>query len=198
MMTKLQAGENTGLKAWHPLTQQGVFRQLMRAFSYPGRVETLCDAVAADDMRGSALTRVLATLLDGEATLADPDCMLDPHTLALLEARTVPVEQAQFVVVLAEHAPRFEPALGSLESPERGASVILRVACLGEGSTLHLAGPGIDGAAQLQVRGLDAGWLAARTNWNAGFPLGIDLILVDDQRAAALPRTTRITCEGEY
>lgn len=196
-MTNLQAHENKMLKAWQPLTQQAVFRRLMRAFSYPGRVETLCDA-EHDNMHTGALPRVLATLMDAEVTLADPDGLLDPHMLTLLEACTRPADLAQFIVARGDRAPQFSPALGSLESPEHGATVILAVECLGEGSALHLSGPGVDGMTSLQVRGLDPGWLTARSNWNAGFPLGVDWILVDAQRLVALPRTTRITCKGEH
>jgi alpha-D-ribose 1-methylphosphonate 5-triphosphate synthase subunit PhnH len=204
-MTDLQSHDNDKLKAWQPLVQQAVFRQVMHAFSYPGRVETLCDADKAGeneskDMRSNALAQVLATLLDLEVTLADPDRMLDPHFLALLDARARPAESAQFIVARADRAPQFAPALGSLESPEQGATLILRVARIGEGSVLHLSGPGIDGAATLQVQGLDLGWLAARSNWNAGFPLGVDMILADAQRMVALPRTTVISCtnKGEH
>ena len=195
-MTNPHVQTSAALEAWQPLVQQGIFRHLMRAFSYPGRVEALCDT-AHDSMHTGALACVLATLLDAEVTLADPDGLLAPHMLPLLEARTCLADLAQFVVARADRAPQFSPALGSLESPEHGATLILIVERLGEGSTLHLSGPGVDGTTSLQVRGLDPGWLTARSRWNAGFPLGVDWILVDAQRMVALPRTTRITCKGE-
>lgn len=197
MTTDLQTHQSSTLQPWQSLTQQTVFRQLMRAFSYPGRVEFLHDA-RPDDSSGGALLLVLATLLDAEVTMADPDCLLAPRLLALLAARQRPAELAQFVIARADRAPEFTPALGSLESPEQGATLILRVGFLGEGSALHLSGPGVNGTTSLQVRGLDPGWLAARSNWNAGFPCGVDLILTDGQRLVALPRTTRITSEGEH
>jgi alpha-D-ribose 1-methylphosphonate 5-triphosphate synthase subunit PhnH len=195
-MTNPQAQGSDVLKPWQPLAQQAVFRQLMRAFSYPGKVEVLCQN--AHDTQDAALPHVLATLLDAEVTLADPDNLLDADLLTLLEARVLVAERAQFIVARADRAPQFTPMLGSLESPEQGATVILRVACVGEGSTLHLSGPGVNGSANLQVRGLDPKWLAARSSWNAGFPLGVDMILVDGQRAVALPRTTRISCKGDH
>lgn len=195
-MTDRHAHENPALQAWQPPAQQAAFRRLMRAFSCPGRIETLCDD-AGRDPRGGALLRVLATLVDAEVSLADPDGLLDAQLLTLLEARMRAAEQAQFVVARADRAPQFAPALGSLESPEQGATLILLVERLGEGGALHLSGPGVDGSTSLPVRGLDPGWLAARANWNAGFPLGVDLILVDAQHVAALPRTTRIQCKGE-
>lgn len=188
------------LFALQPLAQQAVFRQLMRAFSYPGRLQDL--DIGGGAAPGSALRHVLAALVDGEVTLADPDGLLDADTLTLLEARRASPETAHFVVADGAEAPRFTPSLGTLESPERGATVVLAVADLGNGDdALHLTGPGVDGTATLRVRGLDPAWLAARSDWNAGFPLGVDLILVDARRVAALPRTTRTGAtafEGEH
>ncbi|HCW91511.1 MAG TPA: carbon-phosphorus lyase subunit PhnH, partial [Marinobacter sp.] len=40
--------------------------------------------------------------------------------------------------------------------------------------------------------GLTSQWLAERARWNRNFPMGVDLILVDDTQVVALPRTTRI------
>ena len=60
--------QNQDLNAWGAPRQQTVFRQLMRAFSFPGRIQTLTE--------GEALTQTLATLVDREATLADPQDLL--------------------------------------------------------------------------------------------------------------------------
>ena len=76
--------------------------------------------------------------------------------------------------------------------------MILRVRELGVGARLLLKGPGILGQAALAVTGLDPAWLVAREDWNIGFPMGVDLLLVDDTQIAAIPRTTRIQTQGEY
>jgi alpha-D-ribose 1-methylphosphonate 5-triphosphate synthase subunit PhnH len=95
-------------------------------------------------------------------------------------------------------APDFQPMLGSLESPEFGATVLVKIDCVGEGAlTLELAGPGVDGRRTLCLAGLHPDWLTRRADWVGGFPLGVDLLLSDATRIVALPRTTRIRISGE-
>ena len=173
------------LQVWRAPNQQTVFRQLMRAFSFPGRIETLAD--------GEALTQTLATLVDREATLADPQNLLDALTLQRLQARMTEPEHAQFIVADGSQSPTFEPSLGTLESPEFGATILLKVASLGEGMHWQLTGPGIANTQALTISGLNPAWLARRQVWNEGFPLGVDLILVDTNCVVALPRTTLAT-----
>lgn len=173
------------LQVWGAPRQQAVFRQLLRAFSFPGRVETLAD--------GDALTQTLATLVDREATLADPHNQLDALTLQRLQARMTEPERAQFVVADGSLPPLFEPSLGTLESPEQGATILLTVAALDQGACWQLTGPGIASTQTLTVTGLDPAWLVRRHVWNEGFPLGVDLILMDATRLVALPRTTVAT-----
>ncbi len=183
--------EASGLTPFQAPQQQRVFRHLLQAFSYPGRVVRLPDGA-------EALTQVLAALLDAEATLADPDGLLDARVRALLGATAAAPQQAQFVLACADAAPRLTPSLGTLESPELGATLVLRVGRIGSGRLLSVSGPGVDGHQQLRLDGLNPAWLAARAQWNAHFPLGVDLIVVDAQQVVALPRTTRIATEGEF
>ena len=180
--------------AWHALEQQRVFRLLMQAFAYPGSVVRLSD-------QNDALVRCLATLVDRETGLADPHGLLGQEQWSLLEAGRAEADQSAFVVAQGKKEPNFIPQRGTLESPQQGATVIVRVAHLGDerstGQRLRLHGPGIQGQTPLQVEGLHAEWLQARVIWNADFPMGVDLLLVDGNCAAAIPRTTRIlTMEG--
>jgi alpha-D-ribose 1-methylphosphonate 5-triphosphate synthase subunit PhnH len=182
---------------WHPLTQQKTFRRLMDACAYPGRLADLSDTGA------EALSAVLATLLDGEVSLADPDGLVPEHDWPRLEARCSTPDQADFIVcdgaIAPKAAPVFSPRLGTLENPERSATLILRVAKLGgeesQAARLTLSGPGIERTQALAVAGLAPAWLDARATWVAAFPLGVDYILVDRERAAFLPRTTQIKGE---
>lgn len=166
--------------------EQHTFRQLLRAFSYPGQVLPVEDA----------LRRVLAALLDRETGLADPHGLVDADDWLRLQARRVPVKDGAFVLMRGELAPAIAPRLGTLAQPELGATIIVRVERLGAGQDLILRGPGIDGAATLRVDGLHHGWHGARVEWNAGFPMGVDLLLVDGASLAAIPRTTQLTAEG--
>lgn len=177
--------KSTALQAWQVPTQQAAFRLLLEAFSYPGRRIEL-------NTEGDALVLVLATLLDGGVTLADPQGLVSADDQRRLGVTTVSPEQAQYVVMSGDHVPDFKPALGTLESPEQGATLILKVDSLGSDGCLRLSGPGIESESWLSVSGIDPAWWARRNSWNGAFPLGIDLILVAGNQVVALPRTTRI------
>lgn len=178
---------------WQADVQQRVFRELVEAFSRPGDIREIGDCV-----NGAVAQRaVLATLMDGEMTLADPHGQIAPADWPLLQAKPAAGERARYVAADGSRAPAFEPALGSLESPELGATVLLEVASLGEGAlSLELAGPGINERRQLRLNGLHPDWLTRRADWVGSFPLGVDLLLSDKQRIVALPRTTQIHISG--
>ena len=178
------------MHAWAASRQQTIFRQLMRAFSYPGRIETLANTGA------QALTLTLAALIDRGSSLADPQNLIDDLTSQRLQTPLTAAERAHFVIADGTRPPAFTPALGSLESPEHGATIVLKVVALGLGTDCRLEGPGIAGSQSLAVTGLESSWIEQRRSWNAAFPLGVDMILLDDIHAVALPRTTRITLKG--
>jgi len=177
---------------WNPSQQQQLFRRLMTAFSYPGRVQPLTGQT------GQALRLTLATLLDGACGLSDVRQLLAADDLRRLGARLCSVETADFIVTPGHQMLEGTPRLGSLENPEQGATVVLAVADLGSGAALSLQGPGIDDRLLLQVSGVDPRWWRLRAEWNVNFPLGVDFILVGPHAVAALPRTTHITLKGGH
>ena len=181
-------------RIWQAALQQRVFRELVEAFSRPGDIRDLGACVD-----GAAAQRaVLATLMDGEMTLADPHGQTEPADWPLLQATPGVAESARYVAADGRRAPDFQPMLGSLESPEFGATVLAEIDRVGEGAlSLELSGPGVDGRRTLCLAGLHPDWLARRADWVDGFPLGIDLLLSDARRLVALPRTTRIRISGE-
>jgi len=174
---------------WMPETQQQVFRELTAAFSRPGELRHLSAAMPGV----SALRAALAVLMDGEVTLSDPHGQIPKADWPLLQAKAGEPGTARYVVAVGGWAPDFQPALGSLESPEYGATLLLAVEQLGEGPlALELSGPGIPGKRQLCLKGLDAGWVLQRADWTSSFPLGADMLIFDAEKVAALPRTTRL------
>lgn len=179
---------------WHPAKQQKLFRSLLDAFSYPGRITTCATAST------SSWFALLSTLVDGQTTLADPQQLIDEAYWPKLEARRTPSEKAAFIVLDGSRAPEFLPSLGTLEAPESGATLMLRVASLnaaGVGTLrLKLSGPGIRQPLIIGVDGLHADWITSRNDWVGTFPLGVEMVLCDAQSFVALPRTTRITVGG--
>ncbi|OGS90806.1 MAG: phosphonate C-P lyase system protein PhnH [Gallionellales bacterium GWA2_59_43] len=178
---------------WHPAQQQRLFRSLLDAFSYPGRIQTC-------PLQAEPCIALLGALLDGQTTLSDPQDMLQGSLWPKLEAQRVPYELAAFILLDGSRAPERVPSLGTLEAPEGGATLLLRVASLQEESagalSLQLSGPGIRQPVTISVDGLHQDWITARNDWVGSFPLGVDLVLCDAQRFVALPRTTRIVIGG--
>jgi alpha-D-ribose 1-methylphosphonate 5-triphosphate synthase subunit PhnH len=178
---------------WQPPTQQQMFRKLVTAMSRPGHVVNLADCLAGR----RAFTGLLATLVDGEVSLADPGNLLDEADWPLLEVQPGEIDQANYVLADGRQPPpqNFQPNLGDLSNPERGATLILDIDDVSHAAQtpLTLSGPGIDGTTTLSVTGLADDWLRRRTDWVCAFPLGVDLFICDATRAAAIPRTTQIT-----
>lgn len=174
---------------WQPMTQRRLFRVILDAAARPGTIAELRPLLQG----APAISGVLATFCDASQTLADPDRLLSAADWSFLGARPEEPSRARFV--LADGAMplgAWTPALGTLEAPDLGATLILRVARLGEGAAWRLSGPGIPGERLLRVSAWDEGWIEARARWCGQFPLGCDLLLADAQRVVALPRTTRI------
>lgn len=175
---------------WMPSKQQRIFRGLLDAFSYPGRIADC--AVEGEP----AWLAVLAALVDGETTLADPQQLLSAASWSKLEARRAAPEIAAFVLAEGGRTPELAPNLGTLEAPEGGTTLLLRVEKLHRdasgGMCLRLTGPGIRHALAIGVDGLHRDWIDARNGWVSGFPLGVDMVLCDARRFVALPRTTHI------
>ncbi len=178
---------------WSPDTQQRVFRRLFNAMASPATIWTLADVLQAEP----AWKAVLAVLADGMVALSDPHGMLDDRMRQFSQAVVGSPENAAYIVADGRRGPQFEPALGTLESPEQGATILLIATRLGaEGLCVTCTGPGIETRRRLCVQGLDPQWLERRRRWNKCFPLGVDYLIADDERIAALPRTTRVL-EGE-
>jgi alpha-D-ribose 1-methylphosphonate 5-triphosphate synthase subunit PhnH len=176
---------------WRPELQQRRFRAVLEAMSYPGRVLDLSDTLAG----GEAELGVLACLVDEAVTYADPDTRLDARQRSLLGSVCLPAEEADYVLHSAAVPPLadYRPRLGDLYRPDASATLILSGTAVGSGSlTLRLQGPGIESETKLHLDGFAADWFERRAQWVANFPRGVDLLLCDATRVAALPRTTHV------
>ncbi|MBE0468600.1 MAG: phosphonate C-P lyase system protein PhnH [Methyloprofundus sp.] len=174
-------------KIWQADYQQVLFRQLVNAFSYPGTTQTLANKSA------SASLSVVATLVDGATSLSDPHQLITEADLLRLQVGLSSPDKAAYVLCAGDKAVDFQPLLGSLESPDQSATLIIKVTALQNGDQrLNLKGPGIKEGGEIAPKGLHGSWLSQRQEWNAAFPLGVDIILVTDDQFLAIPRTTQI------
>lgn len=173
---------------WTPPVQQQNFRALLDAMSRPGLITT----IESSDQHPAYLG-VLAALLDGEVSLADTTGSLSQQDWTLLQTQQAAVSSADYILSCGKQPLAEQPKLGTLPSPELSATLVIRVESLGEGELfLHLSGPGIRFESKVRIGGLNTRWLAQRETWRSAFPLGVDIILVDDNQALALPRTTNV------
>jgi alpha-D-ribose 1-methylphosphonate 5-triphosphate synthase subunit PhnH len=174
---------------WRPEAHQALFRSILEATARPGTIVDLQAYLGADD----ATLGVLAVFCDATQTVADLPGTLSESTWRFLGARRAEAACARFVVADGLMPPGpLVPALGTLELPDQGATLVVRVRRLGAGRRWQLRGPGIPDARLLGVDGLAEEWIEARARWCADFPLGCDIVLADDTRIAVLPRSTRI------
>lgn len=178
---------------WMPDAQQQAFRAVLDGFARPG---TLVPA-----QQPSAVLMFLSAVLDESVSLADPLGLVGTDAHRLLLAPTAPEAQARFVLLDGRRPPDagFQPTLGTLESPELSATLVLTVDALCDALTtadaavvLQLQGPGVPGTRVLAVSGLHPDWLARRAAWVGAYPMGVDIVLAAPDAMAALPRTTRI------
>lgn len=176
---------------WHFDIQQKIFRQLLNCFALPGTIGDLRDFL--DD--SPALLGVLAVLLDASVRFNDNAKLLKDRERRLLRAKEVKVSEANFAIFDGISPPPvgFTPNLGTLPSPEQGATLILQGSNLGKGDlSLKLTGPGIPESRLVKIAGFDPTWWLIRQEWVMNFPLGVDLLLVDKTQVMAIPRTTQL------
>lgn len=173
-----------------PFETQALGRAALTALAYPGRVIG-CDAALAGLLRTfvPASTRLHLDPAFEAAGVAGPD-----------GARPVGPERATVAAAPAARAAIILPALprGTLLHPEEGALLIVMVAGLAEaeGGPRYRVSRGAAGGRtrDLSVTGLPDGFVAARAAATADYPLGVDILLVDETtgRLAGLPRHVRL------
>lgn len=161
---------------------QHTFSAVMEALSRPGTVQTLPQP---------GLSQLVETLIDRDTTTCSQLPELD-DALAHVGARLVPLAEAEQVFLHdAEHLPTAIPELaaGSALYPDRGATVIVP-ARLDGGLRLRLTGPGIRDMREVAPALPPETWpLRAK---RAAYPAGFELLLIDDDRIMALPRSTNV------
>ncbi|MEU4668012.1 phosphonate C-P lyase system protein PhnH [Amycolatopsis sp. NPDC023774] len=181
-----------------PAESQQVFRTVLEALSRPGAPQGLPpDLVRVTDPAVLPVL-ALADLGTGVCVLEERTKWADTVTLATSAPRR-PLELARLVaavrLVTAGEITRL--CRGTAPAPEDAALAALAVSDVDGGERRwRISGPGVPGELTLAPRGLPEGFVAARAEAVAGYPAGIDVLLVtDDGRVVGLPRTTTIVEE---
>ena len=188
------------------LDAQAMFRLVLDAMAYPGRIVTVVsgddqsvEAVTPGDMDRTAFKLAL-TLMDFETTVW-LDSMLkadQPVVEALRFHCGCPITEdpgeANFALI---GDPKNAPPLsafhqGTPDYPDRATTVIMQVETLHHGRGVRLTGPGIKTEVGLGIDGIPPGfWRQWMINHKL-YPLGVDLILTAGDRLAALPRSVSV------
>lgn len=183
---------------------QRTFRAVLDALAHPTRSYPLVGPAEPPAALGRGLAAVVLTLLDEDCAvwLGGP-LGHDDETAAWLAfhtgaRRVADPAAAGFLVTGPETLPPLASlALGTDEAPHLSATVVLDVRGRAGAARFTARGPGIQGAATLAAPWAPAGFAGAWRRNTELFPRGVDLLLVDADALAALPRTTRLTAAGD-
>ncbi|WP_370674171.1 phosphonate C-P lyase system protein PhnH [Pleomorphomonas sp. PLEO] len=179
---------------------QATFRLVMDAMARPGSCHRIKADVTAPGLAGPAQTALALTLCDADTPVwcSDASPALGAwfafHTGASLTANP---DQAAFAFIGLNGITPEDLPLGTQDYPDRSATLVVEVGCLGEGERFGLTGPGIDGHYDIAIEGLPEGFAAFRAANRALFPRGLDVVLTAGRDLVALPRSTHfIPSEG--
>lgn len=177
------------------LDSQRAYRTLLRATANPGEL------VGLPKSDNNAYEIVLRILLDHEVAFSaiGRGAWQAEERLALATgASIVSPEEADFVLVLGGDSGGRMPGLkrGTLEEPANGATAVYAVGKLTKEQgplTVSLSGPGVPGERLVGIDALARDELEAIRESRSGYPVGVDVYLVDGEgRVVGLPRTTRL------
>jgi alpha-D-ribose 1-methylphosphonate 5-triphosphate synthase subunit PhnH len=184
---------------------QAVFRAVLQALSHPGRCIALEHDAQTPSGSHAASAAVLLALLDSDCTLwlsprlaaGEAGAWLRFHTGCTVVsepglARFIWVAQGDALPALCSLAQ------GSDTYPDQSATLVVDVAHTGVATpgtagAWSLTGPGIQGAAALQVEGLPDDFEAQWAANHAVFPRGVDVLLGTAGHIVGLARTTLAT-----
>jgi alpha-D-ribose 1-methylphosphonate 5-triphosphate synthase subunit PhnH len=188
---------------------QKIFRVLMESMSRPGSIHRFAPIQYAGTPNGfnPFVLSVLKTLCDTNVTFAIVDEPCRDWTRYVernTATRITSPRNADYVVCLGNRMPDCFPLVkrGTLEYPERGATVLLVVESIrhtlsGEMTRpcgiLRMEGPGIKGTRVIALSNLDVEYIHTLARSNTHPPMGIDTFFVDTEgNISGAPRSARM------
>lgn len=180
---------------------QHAYRKIVHAFAYPGEIVSLMEEAEKIDVPLSCakgMQVLFYMLLDADTSFH----AVNDDELALTIARLTYCEQvkqtdAAHVIVTKKSLKQLSEIMeqikiGTLEDPHLGATMLVECEDLCCGDKWILSGPGIKDKKEVYLP-LQEEWVSKRNLVNEEFPLGFDMIFIDEHaNCVALPRTTQI------
>jgi alpha-D-ribose 1-methylphosphonate 5-triphosphate synthase subunit PhnH len=181
-------------------SSQAVFRAVMDAMACPGIIVATGGLARAPQPLGLAAAAVALTLFDYETSVwLDPALGQSPEVAGWLRFHTGATltddpRQAAFAIIAdPPRMPHFEAfSQGSMEYPDRAATLVLQVERLSKDGGFCLSGPGIRGSRALSAAPLPTDFAACMRGNRVLFPRGLDIILASGTMLAALPRSVHV------
>jgi alpha-D-ribose 1-methylphosphonate 5-triphosphate synthase subunit PhnH len=182
---------------------QAVFRSVMDAMARPGTIVETGGLAQAPHPLGLAAAAVALTLIDYETPVwLDPALAQSGEVAAWLRFHTGarladdPGRAAFGFIADPLRMPRLEAfSQGSMEYPDRAATLVLQVERLSDDGGFCLSGPGVRGSRSLSASPLPADFAARMRANRALFPRGVDIVLACATTLAALPRSVHVAAE---
>ncbi|AQP54199.1 phosphonate C-P lyase system protein PhnH [Vagococcus penaei] len=181
------------------LLAQEAFRLFISALSYVGEVKQLPDSPQAVLPIGKYLYAL--TFLDQEVSYASLGLSEEQEAVLTHEFRTkkvaISVAQTVFVDLINQPSLDVSPikqvSIGNLIDPQLSATIVVSVSQLYGDNTYILTGPGIKSQLTLGLTKALSELLVIRQELNQEYPLGIDMLVIDQSgKMLGLPRTTVI------
>lgn len=177
---------------------QMTFRCALDALAEPGLVHVLPVSVTGPRPLHASTTALCLALTDYETPVwCDPVLGTEAIRAYLRFHCGCPLveeaDTAAFALIgdpSALSLDKFQP--GTMEYPDRSATLLVQVTSLEDGPERILAGPGIESTRVMRVAGLPEDFDQAWSDNTAGFPLGVDIIFCCGEKMVGLPRTTRV------
>ena len=179
---------------------QAVFRAVMDAMARPGTIVAIGGLAQAPHPLDLAAAAIALTLTDYETPVwLDPVLAQSPEIAAWLRFHTGapltddPRPAAFGFIADPSRMLQFEAfSQGSMEYPDRAATLVLQIERLSDDGGLCLSGPGVRGSRALAAAPLPADFAARMRANRALFPRGVDIILASATKLAALPRSVHV------
>lgn len=177
--------------------EQQTFRALLNAMARPGVIGN----VPLHDIGGdfAAALSVIESLVDHEVTFAVLPERADIIDAVLRQtgSRVAALEDAAYVLCESGSLAGVLDAAkdGTLEFPDRGATIVCRVESIAESAAgaLVLSGPGIKDTATVRIEGFSPEAQALLADRNSHPPLGLDVVFVTaDGRVTCINRNTKL------
>lgn len=162
---------------------------------FPVSLDAACRQLGAGV--GPAALGLMLALADGDTPIwldrkaAAVATFLGFHTGAPLAEAPM---AARFALIADPAAgpglPSFDP--GSVDYPDRSATLIIEASRLASGGQMGFSGPGIPTKRYLTIEGLPRDFCAGWAGNRAQFPCGVDVLITCGNRIVGLPRSTAL------